>query len=166
MPRKRRNPKTRRAEIPTDMVDYLSDREVDNAWIYFTDDAEFLAAWNELRDEILAEWTATAPGTRPSFWWKFDAPRQPIGTFEGSYYDGKLPEPRQRLGGVGTEGHEVFNIVPHYISGIPTDFVDRWAESYYNGRSRDIHGEPIGMVTKGMREVARLVAHQVMRLCG
>ena len=128
MPRKRRNPKTRRAEIPADMVDFLSDRETSNPWVFFTDDAEFLAAWNELRDEILAEWIVTAPGTRPSFWWKSDAPRQQIGTFEGCYYDGKLPEPRRRLGGIGTEGHEVFNIVPHYISGIPTDFVDRWAE--------------------------------------
>ena len=144
MPRKRRNPKTRRAEISAEMIDYLSDRETDKDWKFFIDDAEFLAAWNELRDEILAEWIVESPGTRPSAWWKYDAPRQPVGTFPGWYYDGKLPQPRLRLGGVGTEGHEVLNIVPHYAFGIPTKFVDRWEQSYYNGRSRDIHGKPIG----------------------
>ena len=34
--------------------------------------------------------------------------------------------------------------MPHYAFGIPTKFVDRWEQSYYNGRSRDIHGKPIG----------------------
>ena len=95
MPRKRRTPKTRRAEVSADMIDYLSDRETGNPWIYFTSDDELRAAWNEVRDEILAAWIATAPGTRPSHWWRFDAPRQQLGNFPDCYYDGKLPEPRR-----------------------------------------------------------------------
>ena len=73
MPRKRRNPKTRRAEIPAKMIDYLSDRETDKAWKFFIDDAEFLVAWNEIRDEILEERAREQPGTRPGAWWKYEA---------------------------------------------------------------------------------------------
>lgn len=30
--------------------------------------------WEANRDELLAEWVATNPGTRPLAWWEFDAP--------------------------------------------------------------------------------------------
>jgi hypothetical protein len=30
--------------------------------------------WNEYREEILGEWVAKRPGTRPSLWWEHDAP--------------------------------------------------------------------------------------------
>lgn len=143
MPVKRRKAKHRRAEIHPDMMALLSDRELNKAFKYFVADDDIHAAWTEVRDKILAEWITTAPGTRPSFWWKHDAPRLPLGTFPGRY-DGKLPEPRARLGGVGMVGIEVFNVVPVYSFGIPTCWVDRWQVDYYNGRAKDIHGKPIG----------------------
>jgi hypothetical protein len=31
-------------------------------------------AWDSLRDELLQQWIAEHPGTRPWAWWKFDAP--------------------------------------------------------------------------------------------
>ena len=80
MPRKRRNPKIRHVEIPADMIDYLSDRETGNPWIYFTSDDELRAAWNEVRDEILAAWIAIAPGTRPSHWWLWFSGIPPAGS--------------------------------------------------------------------------------------
>ncbi len=132
MPRKRRNPKTRRAEVPAGMIDFLSDREPESPWWYFNTDDELRAAWNEVRDEILGEWTATSPGTRPSFWWRFDAPRQPLGTFEGCNFDGKLPEPRRRLGGIGTPSHECLAYKPHYDFGLPAHWVNQWESDYYN----------------------------------
>jgi hypothetical protein len=63
------------------------------------------------------------PGTRPALWWRYDAPRLPVGTFPGSYYDGKLPEPRKRTGGVGTPSHEVQATVPDFAYGISTVWV-------------------------------------------
>jgi hypothetical protein len=33
--------------------------------------------WRAHRDELLAEWLATWPGTRPNGWWLFDAPPEP-----------------------------------------------------------------------------------------
>ncbi len=126
MPRKRRTPKTRRAEISAEMMNYLSDREMDSkAWIFFQADTEILAAWNVARDEILTAWSSTDPGTRPSHWWKFDAPRQALGTFEGCYYDGKLPEPRRRLGGIGTPAFEVSALVDQFEWGLPGYWVTR-----------------------------------------
>ena len=32
------------------------------------------AAWNDLRDEIMAAWIEQRPGTRPWGWWAFDGP--------------------------------------------------------------------------------------------
>ncbi len=144
MPVKRRKAKQRRAEIHPDMMALLSDRELNNAFKYFVSDDERRAAWNEAREEILAEWITDAPGTRPSHWWRYDAPRLPLGTFPGCRHDGKVPEPRRRLGGVGTSQNKVLNHVPTYSFGIPTCWVDQWQVDYYNGRAKDIHGEPIG----------------------
>src|SRR5690242_15024366 len=31
-------------------------------------------AWEEHREDVLAEWTKKHPGTRPSAWWQWDAP--------------------------------------------------------------------------------------------
>ena len=145
MPIKRRKAKERRAEIHPDMMAILSDREPSSgSFKYFSTDDEFLAAWNELREEILADWVVDAPGTRPSAWWKFDAPRQPLGTFEGCHFDGKLPEPRRRLGGVGTPSHECLAYMPHYVFGIPAYWVNQWESDYYNGRALHVDGHRIG----------------------
>jgi hypothetical protein len=79
--------------------------------------------WNQNRDVILAEHILTAPGTRPNLWWQYDAPRLPIGTFPGCFYDGLLPEPRKRVGGIGVPEFEVKNTVPSFSYGI----ADCWA---------------------------------------
>ena len=34
------------------------------------------AAWEELRDKLLADWISEKPGTRPYAWWCFDAPER------------------------------------------------------------------------------------------
>jgi hypothetical protein len=67
---------------------------------------------------ILTEHIKDTPGTRPALWWRFDAPRQPVGTFPGCYYDGELTEPRKRTGGTGTPTHEVWCTVPVFSYGI------------------------------------------------
>lgn len=86
------------------------------------------AAWKEGRDEVLPDWIAAHPGTRPHAWWVLDA-----------------PEPRRRrLGGIGTPSHEVLADVETLCFGIPRDWVTAWQEAYYNGRSRDVHGNRIG----------------------
>lgn len=145
MPSKRqRRTRNRRAEIHPDMMALLTDREPNNAFRHFVGDDDRRAAWNEARGEILTEWIATAPGSRPSHWWKFDAPRQPLGTFPGCLHDGKVPEPRRRLGGVGTPENEVLAHVPTYTFGVPTCWVDQEQSDYYNGRAKDVHGKPIG----------------------
>jgi hypothetical protein len=40
----------------------------------FVDESHERAAWKALRDELLPEWIAAKPGTRPRCWWLFDAP--------------------------------------------------------------------------------------------
>ena len=55
-----------------------------------------------------------------------------------------LAEPRRRLGGIGTPAYEVLNVLPAFRAGLPTEWVSAWDEAYYNGRRRDVHGEPIG----------------------
>ena len=121
-----RRARNRRAPLDPGLIRYLKDDE-GAKFPYFATDDEIRAAWNELRDSILADWTDRYPGTRPLHWWKFEA-----------------PEPRQRLGGTGSPAHEVLAYVPEHAFGIPVSWVSQWDADYYNGRARDVNGQPIG----------------------
>ena len=83
MPRKRRNPKTRRAEVTLEMRAYLTD-ELEH--LYFFENPEISAAWEQLEDEVIESWVRAMPGTRPRMWWRISAPepgRQTNGGGEG-----------------------------------------------------------------------------------
>ncbi len=71
MPRKRRNPKTRRAEATPEMCAYLTD-ELEH--LFFFENPEITAAWAALGAEIVDLWARSHPGTRPRMWWRLDAP--------------------------------------------------------------------------------------------
>lgn len=77
------------------------------------------ALWRANRDALMELFLADHPGQRPSAWWKFDAPRQPMGSFPGWHIDGKLPELRQRVGGIGSLRYDFLNEYPVFESGIP-----------------------------------------------
>jgi hypothetical protein len=89
-----------------------------------TEKAERL--WRLHGARIVAEWIEKHPGTRPTFWWRFDAPRwRPTNErFARCYYvkQGELPEPRRRLGGTGTPACERLAYAPAWPLGIPTDW--------------------------------------------
>lgn len=105
------------------------------------------ALWSQHREEILSGWCNEKPGTRPSYWWIFDAPRLPEdqhGDYAGWSIAWQLIAPRLRIGGKGTPAHEVLGIAPCFEFGIPMRWVDAWQIDYYNGRALDVHGSPIG----------------------
>jgi hypothetical protein len=60
-------------------------------------------------EQIVADWAQDNPGTRPLAWWRFDA-----------------PEPRKRLGGIGTAEHEVLATALWLIRGIPASWLGAW----------------------------------------
>ena len=66
--------------------------------------------WVEHRAIVLPLWVHEHPGTRPSHWWRWDAPLLVDalpGTIVRTNPDGTpLTEPRRRLGGTGTPSHE------------------------------------------------------------
>ena len=88
--------------------------------------------WDELNSEIIAAWISKHPATRPSLWWEFDSPGH-----------------RERVGGIGTVQSDVLAVVPHYEFGIPTGWVSKFLEDYFNGRKVDIHGQKIGTNNEG-----------------
>lgn len=65
------------------------------------------ALWPQFRDNILANWISTRPGTRPSHWWAIEA-----------------TEPRQCVGNIRTHELEALEYVTSYKLGIPEDFGD------------------------------------------
>jgi hypothetical protein len=91
--------------------------------------SQLKAIWKAVNRELLNDWIKQNPCSRPWAWWEWDAPRA---------------EPRQRLGGTGTPDYEVLAYVPHFDHGIPTGWITKFDEAYYNGRALDIHGNPIG----------------------
>jgi hypothetical protein len=68
----------------------------------------------------------------------------PIGTFTGCYYDGQLPEPRRRLGSIGTPVSDVLACKPIYSFGLPAVWSTASQVKYYSGTAVDIHGNAIG----------------------
>ena len=82
--------------------------------------------WDEHRDAVLEAWIRERLGTRPSLWWRVDAPRwNAPKEYRCWYYVPMLPEPRLRLGGVGRTAWERYPAyVPSWAFGIP----DIWYE--------------------------------------
>jgi hypothetical protein len=97
--------------------------------------------WKQHGKEFLGAYIEKHPGRRPLPWWQWDGPRQDTGS--GAFWE-PLPILRHRLGGVGTPKHEVLAYVPQFHKGIPEGWVSKFDEEYYNGRARDVHGNPIG----------------------
>ncbi len=117
------------------------------ALVQVNGDPTLYAIWLEVRGEVLDQWAKDKPGTRPNLWWRWDAPRLKAGQLAGRLIDeddARYPEPRLRVGGVGTPNYEVLNYVPAFYLGMPVSWVCARDAEYYNGRSRDIHGSPIG----------------------
>ena len=150
MPTNRRFRVRRRADpISPGLIALMSDEPApvgDEGAKFFTTPAELSRLWIEHGPTIIVEWIANYPGTRPSCWWRYDAPRWvPDADHAGRWYVADLPEPRRRLGGIGTPCHEVLAHVPSWPLGIPDQWVEAWDADYYNGRAVDIHGVPIGI---------------------
>ena len=78
--------------------------------------------WDRHKDYVLGNWISKYPGRRPWIWWIFDAPRWGR-SFKGWWYDGTLPEPRRRLGGIGTPAFECLAFSPSFNFGVPDHFV-------------------------------------------
>jgi hypothetical protein len=84
----------------------------------------------------------------------YSAPRMPLGTFPGCYYDGKLPQPRLRLGGTGTPASDVLAYVPRFSYGLPADWITPAQVKYYSGIAVDINGAHIGGELRPFKGVA------------
>jgi hypothetical protein len=82
--------------------------------------------WRAHKSEILPDFIRAHPGQRPWAWWRYDA-----------------PEPRRRLGGVGTPCHEVLAYEPEYDFGVPARWVTaRMVEHYREGGFRGVAIDP------------------------
>ena len=76
----------------------------------------------------MKDWIAKRPGTRPTMWWRFDAPRwEPSEKWAPfSSLVSRLPDPRLRLGGTGTPAFETIAVAPSWPLGIP----DYWCDDF------------------------------------
>jgi hypothetical protein len=138
MPRKRRINKAKpHAEISDAAWAFLNDRAIPDDSeskfeIFMLDDPNGEALrelWDRARGEVLAGWIKEHPGTRPSAWWKCEAPRQPMGNFQGCYYDVRLPEQRKFISGSGCPAWMVMAHVPSYELGLPVEWAGFEAEN-------------------------------------
>lgn len=82
----------------------------------YIDDYAAEAEWREVREEVIAQFAAERPGTRPTYWWIYEA-----------------REPRLRLGGTGTEAwlfvkyrYAEHHPRPSYRNGMPS----RWLTNF------------------------------------
>ena len=94
--------------------------------------------WEQYAEDVLAEWIGEWPGTRPSLWWCYSAPRamEPSDRWFGKT---PQPEPRRRLGGIGTPCHECLAHGLHLNHGIPAYWIPQSQVDYYNGRKTAVN---------------------------
>lgn len=88
---------------------------------------DLLPYWNEHRRAILADWIKAKPGTRPSCWWRYEAPRldpAQLGRWSRTVLAPRLIETRRKLCGEGMPLHEALNYAPSHHYGIPAWFGD------------------------------------------
>lgn len=136
MPIKRKKPKARH-ECPPNLWARINDAplaEDAGRWAefryQFPDEHRLLGAWHKYGEEVLATWIKQHPGTRPSTWWRFDAPRV-NGDFldelrRHGFDDWVLahPQPRAVVGGTGTPGarpESSFGILRDWWTVDPSD---------------------------------------------
>lgn len=151
MPTKRtRRTRNRKPDIDPLLWAYLSDQPPPDgsksfASLWFDhDEATIERWWRQYSEEILARWAEEQPGTRPTQWWRHDAPRW-LPTDErdkGACYVSTLPEPRRRLGGTGTPSHEVLAYVPHWPLGLPLTYVEKSDVEIYGRRFKGVPIDP------------------------
>lgn len=101
----------------------------DDFELFLKTDEEWKNLWTEQRDKILESWIREHPCSRPWAWWKFDA-----------------PEPRRRIGGVGTPSHEVLSVAPCYEFGLPTGWIGEFEERHFEnckGLGINVNDPPI-----------------------
>ena len=104
--------------------------------------------WDSCKAGILKDWIKAHPGTRPSFWWLYDAPRMTEAEVEergwtGCYFVPEMAEPRRRLGGIGHPKHEHLAYVPSFHCGVPDDWLSKSEVDYYSGHTYDTQGRKI-----------------------
>jgi hypothetical protein len=144
MPLKRRILKTRKQDIAPHILSYLlcednveKLRKDDAAlvgWDYWVLDfptcsSEAEQIWLGAKEFVIPEWIKRHPGSRPPYWWHFDAPREPKGRWPGCFFDGRSAE-RKRVGGTGfTQWDNGGAIVPHFERGVPSYWVTESIDS-------------------------------------
>jgi hypothetical protein len=126
MPVRRRTDK-RRAEVTDEHEAWLHSDDKAAGFVQYAPDDELAALWVAHADRIVAEHVNSYPGTRSHRWWQYDA-----------------PEPRRRLGGIGTPASDVLAYLPIFRYGLPWIWIEHWQVMYYSGLAVDIHGAPIG----------------------
>ena len=89
--------------------------------------------WSEHGQMIVQEWIIDRPGTRPTCWWKFQA-----------------PGPRVRCSGIGTPSHERLANVLRVHLGVPMDWMNGGILAVYvqlgsdlGVRAIDPHNPPV-----------------------
>ena len=90
MPRPRRAARSRRtiSDALRRWAYGLEAIEGEKLFKYTTTAEHFAGVWDALRDEVVADWIAEHPGTRPARWWGYDAPDDPpVFESEAAYLD-------------------------------------------------------------------------------
>jgi hypothetical protein len=123
----------RRRKLPENIWAFLRD-ELPNASddmdIFLLQDGQLQKLWDEMKEGILEGWISAHPGTRPSLWWRFDAPSSP----------------RERVGGKGELQSEHLAVEASYEFGIPTGWLSEFHERHFphlKGKAIDPDNPPL-----------------------
>jgi hypothetical protein len=98
--RKRTTRSRRGPPIAPDDWAFLNDDKPKNPFVALIKaDSRWRALWEEYGESITSEWANRHPGTRPTHWWKFSAPRLPTPAGYEGLESWWWLEPRLQVGG-------------------------------------------------------------------
>jgi hypothetical protein len=109
--------------------------------------------WNRARGEVLGAWLKDHPGTRPAVWWRFDAPRQPMGRWPDCFWDGRLCEPRGFISGAGCDASLISAYMPSFAFGLPACWAGYEEENPPTFESQASCLQRYGLLTAGEKKV-------------
>jgi hypothetical protein len=127
-----RNQTARVPRIKKLIHDYFNDliEQSDSFELSVMNDGEESELWEKYGDDIVKEWIQKKPGTRPSLWWAYDAPKQPDGG-SGWFWEGTKPQPRRIVKGDIEDHYFLYKGIPRYSKVDPENVPEFESEAAY-----------------------------------
>ena len=117
----------KRTPVTAEVLNYLQDQDTGSSLdVFLIQGNGKLRAklWQEYSEDILQDWIAQKPCSRPEHWWTYDAPKDKK-LMAGTHWANTYPVQRKKLSGVGCPDFvKTPAYLPRFNKGLPVEWHD------------------------------------------